>query len=211
MKRTRLLTGLAAVVVAAGICSPQAAAADNGTSSTSPWWDPTAVIESPVNPARAEGTFDSVSFTDATDGDHEVALMDTSGPGPLDGRKQPRGLLVAEASGYTPGQYYTVRVRLHEADSGTPKGTYTWLTYRATDDGRLHIRLPLTLPTSLQAGDRVVGVPTVYNANDVRRDGRPNKVDENCVLQCERVAPLTAWTDYQDPGAIITMTAPATD
>ncbi|WIM71917.1 hypothetical protein QP028_10520 [Corynebacterium suedekumii] len=56
MKRTRLLTRLAAVVVAAGICSPQAAAADNGTSSTSPWWDPTAVIESPVNPARAEGT-----------------------------------------------------------------------------------------------------------------------------------------------------------
>lgn len=116
MKRTRLLTGLAAVIVAAGICSPQAAAADNGTSSTSPWWDPTAVIESPVNPARAEGTFDSVSFTDAADGDHEVSLMDTSGPGPLGGRKQPRGLLVAEASGYTPGQYYTVRVRLHEAD-----------------------------------------------------------------------------------------------
>lgn len=56
-----------------------------------------------------------------------------------------------------------------------------------------------------------MGVPTVYNANDVRRDGRPNKVDENCVLQCERVAPLTAWTDYQYPGAIITMTAPATD
>ena len=166
-----------------------------------PWWDPTYVIETPVNPERSEGEFGPVLFTDDADCDHVIPKLEraNSGKGPYYGRVQ------TVASGYAPGKYYTVRITLREAGTGEDWGVYTWLTYKATDEGKLFINLRLQFPSRAKEGEKIVAVPTVYNANDVRRDGRPKKQKPDCTLRCDRVPPLTAFTDYNDPNATITI------
>ncbi|AZA12316.1 hypothetical protein [Corynebacterium gerontici] len=197
MKKPLLAT--AAMISAMAVITPTASAAtfDPLISSTDgrPWWDPTKVIEVPVDPSHAEGRVDSVSFT-SLEGSHDLEVP----PGVIT-----EAWVRAEASGFTPGLYYTVRVTLREAGSGQDWGVYTWLTYRATEDGKLHIKLKVRVPNRAQSGERIVAVPTVYSANDVRQDGRPKKQDPNCVLQCKRVPPLAAWTNYNDPEATITI------
>lgn len=211
MKNTMRAMSLAAAsaIAVVGVGLPAQAAPAWPSSSTfgdgRPWWDPTQVIESPVDPEHAEGSVDSVVFTDDADGDHVIAARRDvqDGAGPRYGRVR------IHASGFTPGLYYTMRVVLREAGTGEDWGVYTWLTYRATDAGEINGNLRVLIPSRARPGERVVAVPTIYNANDVRRDGRPEKADPDCVLQCERVAPLAAWTDYDDPRAIVTIGEPA--
>lgn len=197
---------LAAVAGGAGTATAQTLGSSVPSSSTfgdgRPWWDPTQVIESPVNPAHSEGTIPSVSFTDASDGDHVIPARVK---GHLTEGGDRKGRVKTVATGFAPGKYYTVRVVLREAGTGKDAGVYTWMTYKATEDGKLYIDLKLLIPTNVQEGQRFVGVPTVYSANDVGRDGRPNKIDEACVLQCKTVPPLAAWTDYNNPESIITI------
>lgn len=165
--------------------------------------DPTYVIESDVPEGGGEGQFDSVTVTDDADGDHEVPVLVRAnrGKGPYWARVR------AEASGFTPGQSYTVRVTGRAAGTGTNWGVYTWLRYRAGEDGKLHINLRLQLPaTKAHVGEQIVLAPAVYRAEDIRRDGRPEKVTKTCILRCERVAPLARFTDYTDPAATLTFT-----
>ncbi|WP_192796002.1 hypothetical protein [Corynebacterium sp. 11A] len=157
-----------------------------------PWWDPTQVIESPVNPNRAEGAVEGVSFTASDSAAKEVSPSDWA-------------RVTFTGTGFTPGLYYTVRVTLREPGTGRDWGVYTWLTYRATAEGKIHSNLRVFIPSRAVPGEKVIAVPTVYNAEDVRRDGRPEKADPSCVLQCERVAPLAAYTNLTDPGATITI------
>ncbi|AZA10208.1 hypothetical protein [Corynebacterium pseudopelargi] len=195
--KSLIAAGAMAATMALGAQAAVAAPFDPLTSSTDgrPWWDPTKVIEVPVNPDRAEGHVDSVKFTDPQ-GSHTVHMVPNA---------PTQAVVQAEASGFTPGLYYTVRVTLREAGTGADWGVYTWLTYKATDEGKLHIKLNTYIPSRAQSGEKVVAVPTVYNANDVRQDGRPNKQDPKCVLECKRVPPLAAWTNYNDPQATITI------
>ena len=81
---------------------------------------------------------------------------------------------------------------------------YTWQTYRATEDGKINIDLGIKSPNSTQAGEKLIGTVNVYNANDVRQDGRPQKVDSKCALMCERVAPLASHSDFNDANSTIT-------
>lgn len=212
MKRSfKMAAALAAITMAFAGSPAMAGTLSSSMPSSStfgdgrPWWDPTQVIESPVDPNHAEGTINTVVFTDDADGDHVInpKTQINDGTGPRYGRVQ------IHATGFTPGLYYTMRVVLREAGTGDDWGVYTWLTYQATDAGEINGNLRLAIPTRAKQGERVVAVPTIYNANDVRRDGRPNKVDSKCVLQCERVAPLAAWTDYNAEDAIVTIGAPA--
>lgn len=185
------------ILHAALACLVSCAAVMIGTGSASavsdrPWWDPTYVIESPVNPTRAEGAVESVVLTADNSDSKEVTP---------DSWVRVKFL----GTGFTPGLYYTARVTLREPGTGKDRSTYTWLTYRATEDGKIHGNLRMPLPFSAAPGESIVAVPTIYNANDVRRDGRPKKTDPKCALRCERVAPLAAWTDLTDPQAIVTV------
>lgn len=198
---TVALSGSPAVAGAAGSSWPTHSTFGEGR----PWWDPTQVIESPVNPDHAEGSVDSVVFTDEADGDHIIPARANV----QDGTGNRYGRVQIHATGFTPGQYYTMRVVLRNAGSGTDWGVYTWLTYQATDAGEINGDLRVLIPSRAKEGEQVVAVPTIYNANDVRRDGRPNKADKKCVIQCKRVPPLAAWTDYDAPEATVTIGAPA--
>ena len=198
MKSKKFLAGgavAAFALIGAGVALPASAHAG--------WHDldPTFVIEAPVDPATAQGHFDSLVVTDAVDDDHIVPVLD----------KAPRGLgpqyarVQAEASGYTPGEKYTVRVTARAAGTGKNWGVYTWQRYTATEDGKLHIDLKLYLPANrAHEGEQIVAAPTVYKASDVRQDGRPNKADSSCILQCDRVAPVTRFDDYNSADAMIT-------
>lgn len=181
-----------------GAQSASAAPFDFLTSSTNnrPWWDPTQVIEVPVDQAHAEGSVSSVSFTDDATGGHQISV---------DKGKPTYGRVQAEATGFTPGLYYTVRITLREASNGNDWGVYTWQTYKATADGKLHINLRVLIPSRAKSGERVAAGVTVYSADQVRQDGRPKKQDPKCVLNCKRVAPLAAWTNYSDPQGAVTI------
>lgn len=167
-----------------------------------PWWDPTQVIEVPVDPSHAEGDIVGLTFTDSADGDHVLPVKKAN-----DGTPPNKARVAFTGVGYTPNLFYTVRVTIREAGSGKDWGVYTWQTYKATEDGKLHVDLSMLIPARAKAGEKIVAVPTVYSATDVRRDGRPNKQDPQCVLNCKRVAPLTAWTDYNASDATITIAA----
>lgn len=196
----------AAALLFAGAGQADAAGSSMPGSSTfgdgRPWWDPTQVIEVPVDPSHAEGTISGLTFTDAADGDHTLPVRKAN-----DGTPVNRGHVKFTGEGYTPDLFYTVRVTLREAGSGKDWGVYTWQTYKATKDGKLNVDLKLDIPARAQAGEHIVAAPTVYSATDVRRDGRPNKQDPQCVLNCKRVPPLTAWTDYNDANATIDFAA----
>ena len=186
------LTGAVGVLAASLISAPQPAQAWN------PWrvLDPTRVIEVPPTPESTQGTIDSVTFTDDADGDHVVQNR---------GHIRHYGRVLAEASGYVPGETYTVRVTARTAGSGEDWGVYTWQSYTADADGRIHVDLRLYLPVNRAApGEQVVAAPVIYRAEDVRQDGRPKKQDPECVLGCDRVPPLAAWSDYQDPASTVT-------
>ncbi|RAV33224.1 hypothetical protein [Corynebacterium heidelbergense] len=211
MKRTAtraagIALALAAVVGGAGTAAAQSSGSSVPSSSTfgdgRPWWDPTQVIESPVDPGHSEGEIPSVSFTDDTDGDHSIPARV---PGHLNEGGERYARVQSTATGFAPGKFYTVRITLREAGSGKDWGVYTWQTYKATDDGKLNINLRVSIPTRASEGEKVVAAPAVYSADDVGRDGRPNKVDESCVLQCKTVPPLAAWTDYNNADSIITI------
>ncbi|MBD3689354.1 hypothetical protein H8R18_07420 [Nanchangia anserum] len=198
MLRRLCATGAVAVCALAGMSQVGAA---NAQAAWWDDWDPTYVIESPVNPQTAQGRFDSVLVTDAADGDHEIPVLIhvNRGKGPYYARVQ------AEASGYTPGAKYTVRITARSAGSGDNWGVYTWQRYTATQDGKLHIDLRLYIPSKrAHVGEQIVAAPAVYKAEDIRQDGRPEKVDKKCVLKCERVAPVTRFEDYTSPDAMIT-------
>ena len=205
-----LSRGVAAAAICLSALSPVTAGAAQLSSVPSsstfgdgrPWWDPTQVIESPVDPAHAEGQVASVSLVDKDSGGH---TQDVSVKG------QRRAHVTFEGTGFTPNQYYTARVTLREADTGKDWGVYTWQTYKVGEDGMIHGELNMSIPSRAQAGERIVAVPTIYNADDVRRDGRPNKADPGCTLQCKRVAPLAAWTNYSDPDAVLTFTDSTTN
>ncbi|MBZ8177404.1 hypothetical protein GSS88_06280 [Corynebacterium sp. 3HC-13] len=205
MKFRRTASAILALAFSGSIAAHGVASADllgsSGSGGGRPFWDPTQVNEADVKPDHAEGKFGPVTFTDAADGDHVIPFLEkaNAGKGPYYGRVQ------TVATGYTPGQYYTVRVTLRTADNGADWGVYTWQTYQATAQGELHIDLRIEFPSRAQVGERIVAAPAVYNANDIRRDGRPNKVDPKCVLNCERVAPLTKYKDYSNPDSIITI------
>lgn len=205
MNKRRITGAILALGMSGMIAAQVMASADifgsSGSSNDRPFWDPTQVNEGDVAPDKSEGNIGTVSFTDDADGDHVVPFLEkaNAGKGPYYGRVK------ATATGYTPGQFYTVRITLREAGSGKDWGVYTWQTYKATAQGELHIDLRAQFPSRAQKGERVVAAPAVYNANDIRRDGRPNKVDPKCVLNCERVAPLTKYTDYNNPESIITI------
>ncbi|WP_144936200.1 hypothetical protein [Rothia kristinae] len=186
---TRRSTAALAVVGAVLLATAPAADAADWRD----WLDPTKVIETDPTPASAQGRIDSLSVTDAADGDHEV-------PAGTPARAHVR----AEASGYTPGQTYTVRITARTADTGQDWGVYTWQSYTTDDAGRLHVDLRMSLPGNrAAAGERIVLVPRIYRAEDVRRDGRPAKQNPRCVLHCPRVAPAAAWTDLTDPAATL--------
>lgn len=199
------ILGTAALVLAG---AGQAAAVGSSMPSSStfgdgrPWWDPTQVIEVPADPSHSEGAITGLTFTDSADGDHTLVAKKAN-----DGTPANKARVAFTGTGYTPNLFYTVRVTIREAGSGKDWGVYTWQTYKATEDGKLHVDLPMLIPARAKAGERIVAVPTVYNATDVRRDGRPNKQDPKCVLQCKRVPPLTAWTDYNAADAIISIAA----
>lgn len=192
MKRILAATAALASCIA---LAPTAMAADH-LPNHRPWWDPTKVLESPVDPARAEGTIENVQLT--ADGSDSHTVTVTRGT-PTYSRVQ------STVSGLTPGQYYTVRITLREQGTGDDWGVYTWQAYQATEEGKLHINLRMLIPTRARTGENIIAVPTVYNSNDVRRDGRPAKQDPTCVLECKRVAPLAAWTDLTSPEASITI------
>lgn len=185
---------------AAGILATSLAAAPEPAEAMNPWrfLDPTRVIEVPPTPESAQGTIESVSFTDDHDGDHTVQNR---------GHLQHYGRVKAEASGYTPGETYTVRVTAREAGTGDDWGVYTWQSYVADENGRIHVDLRLLIPFNREEspGDQVVAAPVIYRAEDVRQDGRPEKQEPGCVLNCDRVPPLAAWDDYTDPASTITL------
>ncbi|MGX6968630.1 hypothetical protein [Corynebacterium sp. c7Ub_26] len=189
-KVSRIAAGtLAATAVVAGSATPAMASSADWPSR---WWDPSNVIESPVNPDHAEGALNNVSFTNESDGSHTV--------------KAKSGATVkvkADGTGFTPGQYYTVRAGLVKSTETSNIVVYTWQTYRATQDGKINIDLGIKSPNSIQPGEKVIGTVNVYNANDVRQDGRPQKVDSKCALMCERVAPLAAHSDFNDANSTI--------
>ena len=83
---------------------------------------------------------------------------------------------------------------------------YTWQTDRATEDGKINIDLGIKSPGSTQAGEQLIGTVNGYNANDVRQDGRPQKVDQRCALMCKRVAPLASHSDFNDANSTISFT-----
>lgn len=205
MTKIRRIAGAALALGMSGMIAAQGVASADllGSSGADgrPFWDPTKVNEAEVDPNHAEGEIGTVSFTDDADGDHEVPFLEkaNAGKGPYYGRVQ------TKATGFAPGKYYTVRVTLRNADNGADWGVYTWQTYQATDQGELNIDLRMQFPSRAQKGERVVAAPAVYNANDIRRDGRPNKVDPKCVLNCERVAPLARYKDYNNPESVITI------
>lgn len=198
-KKAFLAAGLTGIIALAGF--GQLASTNDAQASLREDLDPTFVFESPVNPETAQGQFDSLVVTDLADGDHTIPVLKRAnqGKGPYYARVQ------AEASGYTPGEKYTVRITARRAGSGENFGVYTWQRYTATEDGKLHIDLNLYMPaTRARVGEQIVAAPAVYKAADVRQDGRPQKVDQNCVLKCERVAPVTRFEDYNNPDAMIT-------
>lgn len=190
-KISRIAAGiLAATAVVAGSATPAMASSADWSQR---WWDPSNVIESPVNPDHAEGALNSVSFTNKDDGSHAV--------------KAKSGATVqvkADGTGFTAGQYYTVRAGLVKSTETSNIVVYTWQTYRATEDGKINIDLGIKSPNSTQAGENLIGTVNVYNANDVRQDGRPQKVDSKCALMCERVAPLASHSDFNDANSTIT-------
>lgn len=157
-----------------------------------PWWDPTAVVEADVDQDRSEGTISNVEFTSSADGSKTVY------PGKW-------AHVTATGSDFTPGLYYTVRIVLQSAGTGVDYGVYSWKTYQALDDGTLNIDFQVAIPSRAETGEQVLAAVRVYSADDVGRDGRPNKVDEDCVLRCETVPPLAATTDVNDAGATITI------
>lgn len=159
-----------------------------------PWWDPTKVIESDPEPGHSEGSIENVTYTADADGGKTLRAGD--------GRAY--GRVTAEGVGFTPGMYYTVRITLREAGTGEDWGVYTWLTYRATEEGKIHINLRVMSPSRSHPGERIVAAPAIYSADDIRQDGRPHKADKTCILNCKRVAPLARYTDYNNPESIIT-------
>lgn len=190
-KISRIAAGtVAATAIVAGSATPAMASSADWPQR---WWDPSNVIESPVNPDHAEGALNNVSFTNKDDGSHTV--------------KAKSGAYVrvkADGTGFTPGQYYTVRAGLVKSTETSNIVVYTWQTYRATEDGRIIIDLGIKSPGSPQAGEQLIGTVNVYNANDVRQDGRPQKVDKKCALMCKRVAPLASHSDFTDANSTIT-------
>lgn len=159
-----------------------------------PWWDPTQVIESAPG-EDAHGQLSGLVVRDATTGSNTITA----------GSRGAYARVQAQGTGFTPGERYTVRITARTAGEGRDWGVYTWQTYRATDAGELKIDLRLYLPSNrAKAGEKIVAAPVVYKAEDVRQDGRPEKANPECVLKCERVAPVAAWTDYSNPDATIT-------
>lgn len=208
---TRTIARRAAVIAATTLAlgtglAPAALAADSSSLTSSdlldtfdmnkrPAWDPTQVIESPPG-QYAHGSITGLTVTDSADGDKVIE----KGDGEHYARVQATGV------GFHPGERYTVRITGRTAGEGRDWGVYTWLTYKATADGKLHIDLRLYVPVNrAQSGERIIAAPVVYRAQDVRQDGRPEKADPKCVLKCERVAPVASWTDYNDPNGIVTI------
>lgn len=200
MKRFVTTCGAAAALVgAASLATAPAASAD-----PNPWWslDPTKAVEVAPDPATAQGSVGAVTMTDDADGDHGMTVTKGSGSG------QHYARVTAEATGFTPGTTYTVRVTARESGTGDDWGVYTWQNYTATADGALHINTRLYVPTNrAHAGEEIVAGVTVYRQADVHQDGRPAKQDDKCVFACKRVPPLAAWRTYNDPADTIEFTA----
>lgn len=182
---------MASALVAGSILAAPMANAGTIFPSWRPSWDPTAVVEGDVDPSHSEGNIENVQFS-GNDGSKTVA------PGKWTH-------VTATGTDFTPGQYYTARIVLQTAGDGVDYGVYSWKTYKATDDGTLNLDFQVALPSRAQSGERVLAAIRVYSADDVGRDGRPNKVDEDCVLRCETVPPLAATTDLDNEDAIITI------
>ncbi|MDO4928098.1 MAG: hypothetical protein Q3976_03420 [Corynebacterium sp.] len=183
---------IASAVVAGTLLATPMANAAAVLPSWRPSWDPTAVVEADVNPEHAEGTITDVSFTSSADGSKTV-------------KRGQWAHVTATGSDFTPGHYYTVRIVLQTPGDGFDYGVYSWKTYQALEDGTLNLDFQVAIPNRAVSGEQVLAGIRVYSADDVGRDGRPNKVDEDCVLRCETVAPLAATTDLNDEGSIITI------